>query len=291
MTELQLWVSVAELGCFFGLIALGYYLVLAGAGFFNFAIGTLAMLCGLSTSWMVIEKDMSLWPAIAVAVAGTAALSAFMELAIVRPVQRRSGSADLPALVAVAGILFAIQQLAGYLFGRTTLPGQRLVSFDPIELGQAVIQPTSLLLVVVTLVSFVLVGIWVKTARSGRLLRAVGDSKQAAAILGLPVNKVRLTAFVLSGLVAAVAGLLFAPKAGVSSMSGLDWALSGFLALVVGGAGSVWAPLIGGLIIGALQIFVPYYFGGPALSYVLLAVAIVFFAFRPQGIFVNRVRT
>ena len=52
----------------------------------------------------------------------------------------------------------------------------------------------------------------------------------------------------------------------------------------------MWAPLIGGLILGALQIFIPFYFGGPSLSYLLLVLAIVFFALRPQGIFVRRVR-
>jgi branched-chain amino acid transport system permease protein len=73
-------------------------------------------------------------------------------------------------------------------------------------------------------------------------------------------------------------------------MSGLDWALDGFLALVIGGTGAVWAPLAGGFILAVAQIFVPFYFGGSSVSYVLLALAIVFFAFRPEGIFSRRVR-
>jgi branched-chain amino acid transport system permease protein len=290
MTDPQLWISAAELGCFFGLLALSYYVVLAGTGFFNFAVGPYAMVGGLSAAWLVLEHGFELWLAVAIAVVATMALAAVTELAVVRPVQRRSGRSELPALVAVTAVLFAIEQLAGVIFGYTTLPGQELLNIQPITFGTSVILPSDLLLGIVTIVVFGGMALWVRLSRTGRLLRAVGDSRDAAALLGLPVNRIRLVAFVLSGLLAAVAGLLFAPKAGVSSTSGLDWALSGFLALVVGGTATVWAPLIGGLILGALQVFIPFYFGGPSLSYLLLVLAIVFFAFRPQGIFARRVR-
>lgn len=291
MSQPQLWISALEMGCFFGLLALAYYLVLVGAGFFNFAIGPYAMMGGLCTSWLVIQQDLDVWAAAGIAVVAAMALAAVTELAVVRPVQRRSGGGELPALVAVAAVLFAIQQLAGYLFGHTTLPGQSLVTFDPLPLGDTFVQPNTVLLVAFTAVGFAAFALWIRLTRTGRLLRAVGDSKHAAALLGLPVNRIRLIAFLLSGLIAAVTGLLFAPKAGVSSLSGLSWALSGFLAMVVGGTGSVWAPLLGGLLLGAIEVFLPYYFGGQAGVYGLLVVALLFFAFKPNGLFVRRVRT
>jgi branched-chain amino acid transport system permease protein len=291
MTQPQLWISALEMGCFFGLLALAYYLVLVGAGFFNFAIGPYAMMGGLCTSWLVIQQGLGAWAAAGIALVASMALAAVTELAVVRPVQRRSGGGELPALVAVAAVLFAIQQLAGYLFGHTTLPGQSLVTFDPLPLGDTFVQPNTVLLVAVTAVGFTAFALWIRLTRTGRLLRAVGDSKHAAALLGLPVNRIRLIAFLLSGLLAALTGLLFAPKAGVSSLSGLSWALSGFLAMVVGGTGSVWAPLLGGLLLGAIEVFLPYYFGGQAGVYGLLVVALLFFAFKPNGLFVRRVRT
>ena len=290
MGQPQLWLSALEMGCFFGLLALAYYLVLVGAGFFNFAIGPYAMMGGLCTSWLVIERDMGVWPAAAVAVAVTVALAAATELVVVRPVQKRSGKGELPALVAVAAVLFLIQQLAGYLFGYVTLPGQSLATFDPVTVGSTTVQPSSVLLFVMTVVVFAGTAAGIRLTRTGRLLRAVGDSTHAAALLGLPVNRIRLVAFLAAGLLAAVTGLLFAPKAGVSSLSGLSWTLSGFLAMVVGGTGSLWAPLLGGLVLGGLEVFVPYYFGGQSHVYGLLFVALVFFAFKPQGLFVRRVR-
>jgi branched-chain amino acid transport system permease protein len=291
MSQPQLWISALEMGCFFGLLALAYYLVLVGAGFFNFAIGPYAMMGGLCTSWLVIYQGLGVWAAAGIALVSAMALAGVTELAVVRPVQRRSGGGELPALVAVAAVLFAIQQLAGYLFGHTTLPGQNLMTFDPVPVGETFVQPNTVLLVAFTAVAFVGFSLWIRLTRTGRLLRAVGDSKHAAALLGLPVNRIRLIAFLLSGLLAGVTGLLFAPKAGVSSLSGLAWALSGFLAMVVGGTGSVWAPLLGGLLLGAIEVFLPYYFGGQAGVYGLLVVALLFFAFKPSGLFVRRVRT
>ncbi|GAA3455552.1 branched-chain amino acid ABC transporter permease [Dactylosporangium matsuzakiense] len=291
MGQLQLWLSALEMGSFFGLLALAYYLTLVGAGFFNFAIGPYAMVGGLCTSYLVLYEDMNVWAAAVLAVLAAAALAVFTELAVVRQVQKRSGRGELPALVAVAAIMFAVQQLAGYLFGYTTLPGQALFTFDPVTVGDTVIQPSTVVLLAFTVVAFAAAAVWIRYTRTGRLLRAVGDSTHAATLLGLPVNRVRLIAFLLSGLLAGVTGLLFAPKAGVSSLSGLAWALSSFLAMVIGGTGSVWAPLVGGLLLGLVEVFVPYYFGGQSHVYGLLLVALLFFAFKPSGLFVRRIRT
>ncbi len=290
MNQLQLWISALEMGCFFGLLALAYYLTLVGAGFFNFAIGPYAMLGGLATSYLVIEADMPVWTAALLAVLLAMVLAAATELAVVRPVQKRSGGGELPALVAVAAVLFAIQQFGGYFFGYTTLPGQQLVRFDPLPIGDTQLESYKVILIAFTAVAFTAVAVWIRATRTGRLLRAVGDSKHAASLLGLPVNRIRLVAFVVSGLLAGITGLLFATKAGVSSTSGLSWAVSGFLAMVIGGTGSVYAPLVGGLLLGCVEVFLPYYFGGHAQVYGLLVVALMFFAFKPQGLFVRRVR-
>jgi branched-chain amino acid transport system permease protein len=291
VTDVQLWLSAAEVGCFFGLLALAYLLILEGAGFFNFALGPYAMVAGLATTWLVVEKELSLWPAVAVAVLIVVALAAATELLVVRPIEARTGGNELSALVAVAAILFAIEQGAGFVFGRRQMPGQLLVRFDPLEVGDAFLQPSAAVLLAVTVVVFVAVAAWLRVGGTGRLLRAIGDNKEAAAVLGLPVSRARLTAFVLGGLVAAAAGLLYAPKAGVGFETGLSWTLSGFLALVVGGTGTVWAPLVGGLLVGGVEVFVPYYLGSAAPNYVILGIALVFFAFRPEGMFTRRIRT
>lgn len=290
MLDAQLWIAVLEDGCFFGLLALAYFVNLVGAGFFNFAIGAVAMATALGTSWLVGDHGWAVWPAAVVALLGAMALAAVIEVAIVRPVQARSGGGELPALVAVAATLFAVVQLAGQFFGRDARPGQPVWTTSAFHVGSAAVDPITVPLLVVTVALSTLLALWLRGTRPGRLIRAIGDSTETARVLGLPVARTRLAAFVIAGFLAGVAGLLFAGKAGVSTSNALQWTLNGFLALVIGGTGSVWAPLFGGLLLAMGQIFIPYYLGGAAFSYALVLVAMAFFAFRPEGIFTARVR-
>ena len=287
---LQLWVSVIQIGCFFGLIALGYYLVLEGADFFNFALGPFAMFSGLASSWFVTRQGWPLAAAILLGVGCAVTLAVLTELLVIRPVEARSHGGELPAIVAVVAVLFTVEQLGGTLFGRKLLPGQAWAPGLSVSLGPVTIAGQTVVLAGVTLAAFVLVWAWMRGTRYGRILRAVGSNRDAARTLGMPVFKVRLAAFAMAGLIAGVAGPLFSPYAGVSFQLALTWALYGFLALVIGGTGSIWAPLAGGLVLGVIQILVPYFFGSAVLDYAILAVALLFFAVRPGGLFVRRVR-
>lgn len=290
MTDPQLWLSVLEIGSFFGLIALAYQLTLIGAGFFNFAIGPYAMVAALGASWLTIEWNVPVALSLLLGLVIAVVISGLTELLVVRQVQKRSGKGELPALVAVTAVLFIVQQGAGTVFGRPALPGQVLVSFGPWQVGDVYISGTAVVLIVATALIFLAATLWMKLSRTGRLLRAVGDNRSAAALLGLPVGRIRLIAFLLAGLIAGAAGLLYAPKTGVAFTSGLSWTLVGFLALVIGGTGRTWAPLLGGLVLGAIQVFAPFYFGSMGPTTMVLLIALLFFAFRPQGLFSTRVR-
>ncbi|OYO16566.1 branched-chain amino acid ABC transporter permease [Enemella dayhoffiae] len=290
MTDPQLWFSAIEIGCFFGLMALAFLLILVGSGFFNFALGPLAMVGGLGTSWLSLQLELPLPVAVLISLGVVVLLSAAMEVLVVRPIQQRSGSGELPALVAVAALIFAVQQGAGLVFGRSPLPGQRFSDADPLEIGEAILPVSAIILVVTTFVLFAAVTAWMRFTSTGRLLRAVGDNKDAAAVLGLPVRRIRLIAFILGGLIAGVAGLLYSSKSGVSFGMGLSWTLTGFLALVIGGTGRMWAPLVGGLILGVVQVFTPFYLSLIGPQTVILVLGLIFFAFKPEGLFTRKVR-
>jgi len=289
VNEVQLWLSALEVGSFFALLGLAFLLVWQGTGDFNFAIGPLAMIGALCASWFYVEQGLAVWPSLLLGVALVLLLSAAIELAVVRPIAART-THHLPTVVAIAAVLFAIMQGAAVFFGRTSLPGLPILNMAPISVGDVTLIPSSMLLVLMTFLIFLAVIVWIKAAPSGRLLRAVGNNVDAARAIGLPVSRVRLTAFLLAGLIAAVAGLLYAPKSGISFDRGLTWTMAGFLAVVVGGTGSVWAPLVAGLLLGCLEVFLPYYFSSSTPDYVMLVLALVFFAFRPEGLFMKRVR-
>lgn len=290
MSNIQLWVSALEIGSFFALMGLGFLLIRLGTNFFNFALGAYAMVAALSTTWLVRDVGMSLWLAICISVIAAVLLSVVTELGLVRIVQVRSPHEELPALISVAALMFFISQLAGNVFGRAPAPGQQIIKVDPIRIGTAIITPTAALLLGVTALCFIAATLWMRYASMGRLLRAVGDNREAATTLGLPVGRIRLVAFILGGLVAGIAGILFASKSGVAFSSALDWTLLGFLSLVIGGTGRAWAPLVGGLLLGFVQVFTPYYLPHISPMIGIFLLALVFFSFKPEGLFVRKVR-
>lgn len=290
MTDLQLWLAGAEIGCFFALIALSIYLVVVGADFFNFAAGPYAMAAAMLTGYAAASWGVPVILGALLGIAVGISVSMLTEIIVVKPVQRRSGGAELPALVAVTATLFAIQQLAGTIFGRTPLPVQNLLPIPDFHLGSLSVQGSTVTIFLTTAVVLVSTVAWLRMTRTGQLLRAVGDNHAAAQTIGVDVNRVRLWAFAISGAIAAIAGTVFAAKSGVQFTSGLSWTLTGFLALVIGGTGKPWAPLIGGLVLGCVQVFGSYYFGATGSSIAIFVIALAFFAFRPEGLFQRKVR-
>ncbi|MFI2333049.1 branched-chain amino acid ABC transporter permease [Nocardia rhamnosiphila] len=290
MSDPQLWLAGAEIGCFFALVALSIYLVVVGASFFNFAAGPYAMAAGLFAGYASAQWGVPIVAGAVLGVVAAVGISLVTEIVVVRPVQRRSGGAELPALVAVTATLFAIQQLAGTIFGRTPVSVANLLPLPDFHLGPVSVQGTTATIILITVVVLVATVLWLRGTTTGQLLRAVGDNHDAARMIGVNVTRVRLWAFGLSGAIAGIAGVIFAAKSGAQFTSGLSWTLTGFLALVVGGTGKPWAPLVGGLALGWVQVFGSFYFGATGSSIAIFLVALVFFAFRPEGLFQRKVR-
>lgn len=290
LPPLAVWVSAAETGCFYALIAVAYLVILQGAGFFNFAIGPYVMVSAMGTSYAV---NTLLWPvplAIVAGIASVVLLGILTELLVVRPIEARAPGQELPALVAVVAVLFALQQLAGTVYGRLPLPGVSWIAGEALRVGPLRVDREAILLVVVAVGIFAALGAWTRFGKYGQMLQAVGDNQHAAKLLGLPVARIRLVAFAVASLIAAIAGSLWAFKAGVRFDSGFDYALNGFLTLVIAGNGKLWAPLVGGLLFASLQLMATFYFGFGAIHYLTLILAIIFFLYRPGGLFVRRAR-
>ncbi|MFC4055130.1 branched-chain amino acid ABC transporter permease [Actinomadura syzygii] len=287
---IELVVPTLETGCFFGLIALALFMVKESAALFNFAVGGLAVVGGMASSAITVGHGLPLVLGVLAAVAFGVALGLCIEVLVVAPLVKPGGGEDHHVVMALVAGLFALQQIAGVAFGKSALPGATWMKGDVLDVGKFVVSAQALIEIAVTLGLFVAIGMLLRGTRLGRQFRSIGDNTQAATMLGMPVRRIRLLAFASSGLLAGLAGALFANRAGVAFTSALQFTLFGFLAFVIGGAANVWGPLAGGIGLAFLQAFAIYYFGPAALTYVTFAVAALFFALRPEGIFVKRVR-
>lgn len=290
MPPVQLWVAIIEVACLGAMLGLAFLLVDEVAGGLNFAIGGFAMLAPVIVR-TISDGGTPLLIAYLIAVSLTAFLAWISDIAIGRPIERRSGGGDdLPMVIAFAALLFTISQGVGWLFGRRVVSVPKLLDGSPITMGGATMTRHSLLMIVIVICTFVVFSLWRSRGKLGKQMVAVGDNPVAADLVGIQSRRIRSLGFVTSGAIAALGGSLFAAKAGVGFDFALEWSLVGFLAYIVGGKTSTWAPLLGAVIVAAINVLTAYYFGGEYVDIAMLVLALVFFAFRPSGLFATRVR-
>ncbi len=273
-------------GCSIALVAVAFHLVIrATGGIADFAIGQYVIVGGLAAALASDSLGLSTLFVFFVGCFAAAAVAALNEVAVIRPAiaLNRNPLAMAPVLVTVS-LLIVWEQIARLVFGDVPVRGPSFLPAVKFNLGDMFIPGHSIILVIVTLVVFLLVYLWLTRMTSGRMLRAIGDNRVAAELLGFPVNRSRAIAFILAGACVGIAGALVSPLAGFRAIGGGYFTLNGFVALFLGGVATPLGALVGGLILEALKIVVGRYLGNGYQDYLVLLVALLVFAFRPQGI-------
>lgn len=276
-------------GAFYGLIALGYFIFICATKAVNFAIGATVMFAAMCSAYVQMSMGFPVPVAMLGAVVATTFLIWVCETGVLGTIMARTKD-EFGAIMAIVALMFVIEQLAGILFTKRPLVARPLVD-GLIIVGDSFIEYYTIMIIVVAVLVFACVDLWMRKGRYGRMLRAVGDNEEAARILGLPIRRIKGVAVLVTGIVCAIAGTLFVTYAPVNFHSHIGFAVLGFVALVIGGMGSAWAPLVGGLILGVIEASSNYLLGGGARDYVLLALVLLIFAFWPAGLFHTRVRT
>lgn len=274
-------------GCSIALVALAFHLVIrATGGIADFAIGQYVIVGGLAAALAADSLRLGTLFVFFVGCFAAAAVAALNEVAVIRPAiaLNRNPLAMAPVLVTVS-LLIVWEQIARLAFGDVPVRGPSFIPGVRFNLGDMFIPGHSVVLVIVTLLVFLLVYLWLTRTTSGRMLRAIGDNRVAAELLGFPVNRSRAIAFMLAGAAVGIAGVLVSPLAGFRAIGGGYFTLNGFVALFLGGVATPIGALVGGLVLEALKIVVGRYLGNGYQDYLVLLVALLVFAFRPQGIF------
>ncbi len=286
----ELLIPILVNGTVTALVALSFHLVLRSTGgIADFALGQYVIIGGLTAAYLVKYHGAPVPPAVTAGIVTPAMVAAVNELLVIRPIVRLNPDpAALTPVVATVSLLWVWEQIARLTFGDAPMRGPTMFPTDRIEVGGIGFSGHSVGILVVAAGIFIATHFWLTRTRSGRLLRAIGDNRNAAEILGLPVARVRLMAFVLAGFVAGIAGVLAAPIAGFRPLGGALYTLDGFVALFLGGAAHPLGPLIGGIALAGTKILISRYAGIGLQDYIVLLMALFIFAFRPQGLLAMR---
>jgi branched-chain amino acid transport system permease protein len=282
-----LLIAGLQAGCIYATLALSYYVITRATGILNFAQGEWMMLAAVfGASFLALRLPYF------VAVFASVVLSAFIAVAaerlIIRPLEARKAPVDT-LIVALLGIMIVARYGTALWFGHEehVLPGP--FGAAPITLPAGVIlQAQSLLVFGMTALLFI--GFWALDhfTRLGLTLRVAAIDGVGAQLCGISLSQVRLAAFAIGGLIAAVVGWLYAPLYAAGYSIGTVAGMKGFIVLVIGGLGSPWGSLIAGLFIGFLEVIVAFYVSSIYSDAIVFAALLAVLLLRPSGLIAQR---
>src|SRR3989440_8104419 len=293
------WSSTIDgitIGAIYALVALGYTLVYGVLQLINFAhsevfmVGTFASLftlhglgvTGPQTGLVLIGVLVLCGLAAMAASASTAFL---LERVAYRPLRRRTTS-RLAALISAIGASFFIQEVFALRYGRDILPFPRIMNKTVLfHIGSGEVRTDKVLVVLGAIVMMILLDRFVGTSRLGRGIRATAQDPEMAVLMGVNIDRVIVLTFILGGLMAGVAALLFGTFFEVTQYNiGFLLGIKAFTAAVLGGIGNLRGALVGGFALGLIESYGASIFGAEWKDVIAFVVLVLVLMVRPTGL-------
>lgn len=270
------------IGSIFSIIAMSFNIVHNATGIFNFAQGNIFILGGFGAYLLANQVGLESWiPMLLVVALAIGALVAVQGWITLLPL-RSSVEQDswLISTVSVSVIIGAALLLTLGPFAFTVqgpVPSFRLMGTKT---------PGAYALAIAAMVGWYFVlRYFLRRTFTGLAISALSQDFDAARAAGLPVRRLQLLAFGISGVVAGSVGFMVAPMVSVSPDAGMRYVLNGFVAAVVGGIGNNTGTLIGGPLVGVIAMITAYKFGGAYQDLASLLVLVVILMLWPKGLF------
>src|SRR5262245_29645172 len=253
---IQQIVNALSIGSLYALMAVGLAMVFGILRLINFAHGDMMMIAAYIAAFTLFG-GLSFPVALFAMLAGTMLIGLLVERVAYRPIR---GAPDVAALLtsfAVGQILQNGTLLTTRLIGRPVqiaFPAPELLT-GVLIFGPITVPRLNVVSLVVGIVLLVLLTLFVTRTTLGLSMRAAAEDLTAAQLMGIKINRVIATAFAIGSGLAAIAGLLFAVQAGqINPYMGFTPVLKAFIAAVIGGFGSIAGAVVGGYVLGALEV-------------------------------------
>ena len=288
---LQQLINGLSLGSIYALIALGYTMVYGVLKLINFAHGEVYMVGAMTgyyaAHWLGVADSPSiagLVLTLGASMAACALLAALIERVAYRPLR---SAPRLAPLITAIGVSLLLQNLGQIVFGADPKFFPTLVaSRNVLQVGGLSISNVQLIVLGTALALMAGLELVVMRTRFGRAIRAVSFDAPAAALMGVPVDRVILGTFVVGAMLAAAAGVLVGltnPK--IEPLMGVLPGLKAFVAAVLGGIGNIPGAMVGGILLGVIETLVSGYLSSTYRDAIAFVLLIVILLYKPTGLF------
>lgn len=281
-TIFQQVINGLSLGAVYALIAVGFAMIFNVLKFSNFAHGGVL---GMSAYAGFIAADtlkLPLIPVILVGMVTGAVVAVAVEFIAFRWIRLQKGQLIYFFVTSVT-MLMLLEQILVILFGASfnSYP-YTLIKVTIIRFQGLTISVTYLLTLIVTIIAFGVLIYVLKKTKIGIAIRAASNDLVATSLMGINVNFIIVAAFVVSGMLGGLSGVLYGISASLSPQIG-EIVVKGFIASVLGGLGSLTGVAVAAVALGLIEVFLISTIGSGLSPVVIFLIMIVFLLVRPQG--------
>lgn len=282
----QVIVSGLAMGCIYALIALGYAYVWNTMAIVNFAAGEfLTFSAFVFVATFTTSLHLPFWLALLLTATVMAVLGALFSRLVFARLQRQRA---LVAIIATVGFGIFLKEMARILYGPEPLLYDSPFGSGVLEFGGLRLPVQQLVIMVIVVLVMILQYLALRYTTIGKVMRATAVDRETAALMGIPVNRVLAGTFAFSSVLAALAGVLLAPLFYVTTEMGTLVGLKGFVAMIIGGFGSVPGAIVGGILLGVLENVGAYTISSTYKDALAFGLLLVFLLVRPQGLLPER---
>lgn len=296
-------VNAIFIGSIYALFAVGYTLVFGILDILNLAHSAVFMLGAAITYTVLTKYGQSFLVASMAGILASALMGLVIEYVCLRPLRRREAP-PIAALISTIGLALIIvaaveQGQPGSYFNWLWTNGANSVAFPASavptptwHLGDITLESSKVVIIPLVIVLMLVLGYVMRYTQVGRGLRAVAENPRAARLMGLNVERMITFTLVISSALGGLAGILFGVALGdISPYIGRDNVeVRGLAVIVLGGMGSIPGAVIGGYLLGAVEILALVTVGSSARGGVAFAALFLMLVLRPQGLFGTRLR-
>lgn len=285
-TAIQLLINSLQIGAVYVLFALGLTLIFGVMRMVNFAHGQFftlsALVVAVVVPWLAgrgVPLPAAFLAASALGLIATLALGYLLYQFGFRFFQH-----DLiGSFILSIGLVLLLEGLYLDVFGGAVRALPPIIPGTVTVLGGAL--TTQRLVLCIVAVAFTAVLYWVLAkTKLGKALRAVSEDHEAAMLQGIPYKRIALSGFLIATLLAGVAGVLIAPVSVITPVAGADYLVKGFIAVIVGGLGSIPGAIIGSMLIALIESLGGYFFDPTRATISMFVLVMIVLLVRPKGL-------
>jgi branched-chain amino acid transport system permease protein len=285
---LQQAVNGVMLGAVYVTMAVGFTLTIGVLNFLNFTIPALFMVTGM-VGWALTAQLHLHWAvALALGIVAAALVSLVVERFSWRYLRMRHGDATEHAipLVSSLGFLLIIENLVRIQFGTDMQAFASPIRGLSFHIGPLLVAVPQLVSLALSLLVVLALTWLLRATKVGRAIRAIAENPDAATIVGIEANRIVPVVFIATGLLCGLAASIYALNYGaVSPSMGDDIGSKAIAGMVLGGLGSIWGAIAGGLVVGLTEAFSIQLLGSDAIQVSVWGLLLVVMLLRPQGLF------